>query len=165
MEHRRNAICHVEIALALVSVNDAVLALGTLKQAFTTDVGPILAMARHRAGGAIDPVAAYRASGYRQRAAEKRPATGRVAAGMLADFALLSDDPLRLPRQRFAPIVHHHGDLALDIAWDATRARASISAIVEEIERINKWDVLVNEKGEEYLGKMELIALCLSPGN
>jgi L-rhamnose isomerase/sugar isomerase len=31
-------------------------------------------MARLRSGGAIDPVAAYRASGYRQRKAEERPA-------------------------------------------------------------------------------------------
>ena len=38
-----------------------------LKQAFTTDVAPILATARQRAGGAIDPVGAYRASGYRKR--------------------------------------------------------------------------------------------------
>jgi L-rhamnose isomerase/sugar isomerase len=52
--------------------NDAVAALAALKQAFTTDVGPILAMARHRAGGAIDPVAAYRASGYRRKKAEER---------------------------------------------------------------------------------------------
>ena len=49
----------------------------TLKQAFTTDVAPILAMARHRAGGAIDPVAAYRASGYRQKKAQERPAAAR----------------------------------------------------------------------------------------
>ena len=63
--------------------NDALLALQTLKQAFTTDVDPILAMARHRAGGAIDPLGTYRASGYRQRAAEKRPATGRVQAGIV----------------------------------------------------------------------------------
>jgi L-rhamnose isomerase/sugar isomerase len=40
-------------------------------------------MARQRAGGAIDPIALYRASGYRQRAAEKRPATGRVRAGIV----------------------------------------------------------------------------------
>jgi L-rhamnose isomerase/sugar isomerase len=63
--------------------NDALLALQTLKQAFTTDVAPILAMARHRAGGAIDPLVTYRASGYRQRAAEKRPAKGRVQAGIV----------------------------------------------------------------------------------
>ena len=53
---------------------DPLMALGTLKQAFTTDVSPILAMARQRAGGAIDPVAAYRASGYRARKAQERPA-------------------------------------------------------------------------------------------
>lgn len=53
--------------------SDAMMALQTLKQAFTTDVSPILAMARLRAGGAIEPLAAYRASGYRQRKAEERP--------------------------------------------------------------------------------------------
>jgi L-rhamnose isomerase / sugar isomerase len=53
---------------------DPLMALATLKQAFTTDVSPILAMARQRAGGAIDPVAAYRASGYRKRKAQERPA-------------------------------------------------------------------------------------------
>jgi L-rhamnose isomerase/sugar isomerase len=37
----------------------------TLKTAFRTDVEPILAMARLESGGAIDPVAAYRARGYR----------------------------------------------------------------------------------------------------
>src|SRR5262249_1829364 len=44
---------------------DAIVALTTLKQAFTTDVTPIIATARQRAGGAIDPLAIYRASGYR----------------------------------------------------------------------------------------------------
>ena len=33
----------------------------------TTDVTPILARARQQRGGAIDPLAVYRASGYRQR--------------------------------------------------------------------------------------------------
>ena len=63
--------------------NDALMALQTLKQAFTTDVEPILAMARHRAGGAVDPVGVYRASGYRQRAAQARPATARLGAGIV----------------------------------------------------------------------------------
>ena len=63
--------------------NDALLALQALKEAFHTDVGPILAMARHRAGGAIDPVGVYRASGYRKRAAEARPATARVSSGIV----------------------------------------------------------------------------------
>jgi L-rhamnose isomerase / sugar isomerase len=63
--------------------NDALLALQSLKRAFQTDVEPILAMARHRAGAAIDPVRLYRASGYRQRVKERRPATGRVRAGIV----------------------------------------------------------------------------------
>ena len=56
------------------------MALQTLKQAFTTDVSPILAMARYRAGGAIDPVATYRASSYRQRKAAERPAAAAARA-------------------------------------------------------------------------------------
>jgi L-rhamnose isomerase/sugar isomerase len=63
--------------------NDPLMALATLKQAFTTDVGPILGMARHRAGGAIDPVAAWRASGYRRHKAEARPTDVRRGAGIV----------------------------------------------------------------------------------
>ena len=63
--------------------NDALCALGALKRAFQTDVDPILAMARHRAGGAIDPVGLYRASGYRARAAQARPASGRGGSGIV----------------------------------------------------------------------------------
>ncbi len=44
---------------------------------------PILAMARERAGGAIDPVGTFRASGYRARKAEERPARAGVAAGIV----------------------------------------------------------------------------------
>ncbi len=63
---------------------DAMTALLTLKQAFTTDVAPILAMARLRAGGAIDPMATYRASGYRVRKAEERPVkAGGSGAGIV----------------------------------------------------------------------------------
>ena len=62
---------------------DALLALGELKRAFTTDVAPILAAARERAGGAIDPVATFRASGYREKKAEERPAQHGVAAGIV----------------------------------------------------------------------------------
>ncbi|KQV61149.1 sugar isomerase [Pelomonas sp. Root1217] len=53
--------------------NDALQSAQALKKAFRTDVSPILAMARLRSGGAVDPVAAYRASGYREKAAIKRP--------------------------------------------------------------------------------------------
>jgi len=62
---------------------DPLIALTILKQAFTTDVSPILAMARVRAGGAIDPIATYRASAYRQRKAEERPAQASIAAGIV----------------------------------------------------------------------------------
>ena len=63
--------------------NDALVALQVLKQAFTTDVSPILGMARYRAGGAIDPLATYRSSGYRERKAEERPAEVRRGAGIV----------------------------------------------------------------------------------
>jgi L-rhamnose isomerase/sugar isomerase len=63
--------------------NDAIRALALLKQAFTTDVAPILAMARQRAGGAVDPIAAYRTSGYRRKKAEERPASVRQGAGIV----------------------------------------------------------------------------------
>jgi L-rhamnose isomerase / sugar isomerase len=62
---------------------DPLKALAVLKQAFTTDVAPILAMARDRNGGAIDPIAVYRASGYRQRKAEERAAGQRISAGIV----------------------------------------------------------------------------------
>jgi len=63
--------------------NDAVRALQILKAAFRTDVSPILAAARVREGGAIDPVAAYRASGYRTRVASQRPATAMGGSGIV----------------------------------------------------------------------------------
>ena len=63
--------------------NDAIMALSTLKQAFTTDVTPILARARLDAGGAIDPVAVYRASRYRQRLADERPPDTRRGGGIV----------------------------------------------------------------------------------
>ena len=62
---------------------DAIMALAVLKEAFTTDVAPILAVARERKGGAIDPIGTYRTSGYRQRKAEERPASNRVSAGIV----------------------------------------------------------------------------------
>ncbi|HLE33579.1 MAG TPA: L-rhamnose catabolism isomerase [Bacteroidota bacterium] len=53
--------------------NDAVMSLRTLKEAFTTDVTPILQKVRLKAGGAIDPVSVYRASGYRKAKQKERP--------------------------------------------------------------------------------------------
>ncbi|OHV85828.1 L-rhamnose catabolism isomerase [Ensifer sp. LCM 4579] len=63
--------------------NDALMASETLKAAFRTDVEPILAMARLEKGGAIAPVAAYRASGYRARVAAERPAVAGGGGGIV----------------------------------------------------------------------------------
>jgi L-rhamnose isomerase / sugar isomerase len=63
--------------------NDALLAAQALKRAFTTDVAPILARARLKNGGAIDPVGAYRASGYRRQKGNERPASGGSASGIV----------------------------------------------------------------------------------
>jgi len=64
--------------------NDVLQSAQALKHAFRTDVSPILAMARVRSGAAADPVAAYRASGYRAKAAELRPAkAGASSSGIV----------------------------------------------------------------------------------
>lgn len=63
--------------------NDALMALRTLKTAFTTDVMPILQMARHRKGSAIDPIAVYRASGYRKQKGKERPAIKSTGGGIV----------------------------------------------------------------------------------
>ena len=59
--------------------NDALMASDALKGAFRTDVEPILAEARRRASGAIDPIATYRKSGYRELVGKQRPAS--IAGG------------------------------------------------------------------------------------
>jgi L-rhamnose isomerase/sugar isomerase len=63
--------------------NDAVMALATLKQAYHTDVSPLLAMARRTSGGAVDPLAVYRASGYRAWLASVRPSIARRGGGIV----------------------------------------------------------------------------------
>ncbi|EJJ25346.1 L-rhamnose catabolism isomerase [Rhizobium sp. CF142] len=63
--------------------NDALMASETLKRAYRADVEPILAEARRRAGGAIDPIAAYRASGYRKKVAAERPASVSGGGGII----------------------------------------------------------------------------------
>jgi L-rhamnose isomerase / sugar isomerase len=63
--------------------NDPLMASETLKDAFRTDVEPILAMARADAGGAIDPVSTYRASGYRKKVAGIRPAVTGAGGGIV----------------------------------------------------------------------------------
>lgn len=63
--------------------NDALMASETLKQAFRTDVTPILQMARLEKGCAIDPLATYRAAGYRAQVAAARPASASGGGGIV----------------------------------------------------------------------------------
>jgi L-rhamnose isomerase / sugar isomerase len=59
--------------------NDVLMAFRTLRDAYCLDARPIVAMARYQAGGAIDPIAAFRESGWRALKAAARKATGRSA--------------------------------------------------------------------------------------
>ena len=63
--------------------NDALMASELLKNAFRIDVEPILAAARLQDGGAIDPIAAYRISGYRAKVASIRPRTLSGGGGIV----------------------------------------------------------------------------------
>ena len=63
--------------------NDPMVATHLLKAAFQTDVTPLLQRVRLDAGGAIDPVATYRASGYRRRMGEARPAAAGGGGGIV----------------------------------------------------------------------------------
>ena len=63
--------------------NDALMASNTFKAAYQTDVAPILAMARLRKGGAVQPVAAYRDSGYRKAVAAERPQEAGSGSGIV----------------------------------------------------------------------------------
>jgi L-rhamnose isomerase/sugar isomerase len=55
---------------------DVLMAERTLKEAFETDARPLVAEARRRSGAALDPIAAFRASGYRARKAAERASAG-----------------------------------------------------------------------------------------
>jgi len=68
---------------AAQEANDALSATHLLKTAFQTDVSPLLQQIRLDAGGAIDPVAVYRASGYRSRMAAERPAVSSAGGGIV----------------------------------------------------------------------------------
>ncbi len=71
---------------ALTAAQDSNDALGAhleIKQAFTTDVSPVLAMARQRSGGAVSPIECYRASCYRSHKTKERPASGVASAGIV----------------------------------------------------------------------------------
>ena len=82
--------CYVQASLvdrkalaALQDENDVMGAHRTLKSAFITDVSPILAEARLRKGGALQPIETYRASGYRKAKANERPAVAGSSSGIV----------------------------------------------------------------------------------
>ncbi|MBW8735370.1 MAG: TIM barrel protein, partial [Asticcacaulis sp.] len=63
--------------------NDVIMAHNCLRLAFETDVRAALAMARVRSGGAIDPIACYRASSYRALKAEVRQYNPNLGGGIV----------------------------------------------------------------------------------
>jgi len=66
----RDALDHYQ------ELNDVVMAEQTLRAAYETDVRSLVAAVRERQGGALDPIAAFRASGYRQQTARARSRAG-----------------------------------------------------------------------------------------
>jgi len=68
---------------AAQDANDVMLAHRIFKAGFVTDVSPILAEARRRGGGAIDPIPVYRTSKYRSHKAKERPAVARSSSGII----------------------------------------------------------------------------------
>lgn len=68
---------------AAQNANDVMGAHRLLKQAFITDVSPLLAEARRRAGGALAPIETYRAAGYRAAKAKERPAVAGSSSGIV----------------------------------------------------------------------------------
>jgi len=66
---------------AAQEANDVVAAQEVLQAAFRTDVRPLVAEARLRAGGALDPLALYRTEQVRKRLIKERGASG-VATGL-----------------------------------------------------------------------------------
>jgi L-rhamnose isomerase/sugar isomerase len=59
--------------------NDVLMAFRTLRDAYALDARPIVGLARYEAGGAIDPIAAFRESGWRAAKASVRSPTSRAA--------------------------------------------------------------------------------------
>jgi L-rhamnose isomerase/sugar isomerase len=62
--------------------NDTMMAFQALRRAYNTDVAPIVAKARVEAGGALDVLATYRASRWRERKAQERKPVG-LGAGIV----------------------------------------------------------------------------------
>ena len=64
---------------AAQAANDTMMAFQALRRPYNTDVGPIVAMARYEAGGAIDVLSAFRNSQWRSRKAQERKVVGLEA--------------------------------------------------------------------------------------
>ena len=62
---------------------DVLMAERTLKDAFETDARPLVAEARRLAEGALNPIAAFRASGYRARRTVERGTAAPAPAGIV----------------------------------------------------------------------------------
>lgn len=63
--------------------NDVIGAFRVLRRAYETDVGPLLARLRVQAGGAFDPIAAYRQSGWRAAKARERKSQSPGGGGIV----------------------------------------------------------------------------------
>jgi L-rhamnose isomerase/sugar isomerase len=81
--HAQAQLVDAAALAAAQEANDALTAHRLLKSGFLTDVSPLIAEARLRAGGALDPIATYRASGYRAAVARERPAVAAGSAGIV----------------------------------------------------------------------------------
>jgi L-rhamnose isomerase/sugar isomerase len=68
---------------AAQQANDVIEARRTVTAAYQTDVSPILAAARVQQGGAADPIAAFRETGYREKKAKERPSDGSRRSGIV----------------------------------------------------------------------------------
>ncbi|MEJ0042323.1 MAG: TIM barrel protein [Rhizomicrobium sp.] len=78
----RSQVVDRDALAAYQKSNDVMEAFRTLRQGYNTDVAPIVAMARIEAGGAADPILAYRESGWRARKAQERKPP-RAGAGIV----------------------------------------------------------------------------------
>ncbi len=81
--HARALVVDREVLAEHQKANDVIMGFNTLRRAYDTDVTPILAMARYELGGAIDPIAAYRASEWRVRKAQVRTPIAVGQAGIV----------------------------------------------------------------------------------
>jgi len=63
--------------------NDALGAQAVLRRAYTADVSPLIAEVRLRRQGALDPIATYRASGYRRQKHNERPQVASLGGGIV----------------------------------------------------------------------------------